>query len=176
MTNKIANSKGIEPEDCPVCDGPTRAVNKAMTVSYREHERKIKVPVRVCRSCKEILIHATECKVLDLASQRLRADIEGIVTPQQVLAIRKSLKLSQKRAGLLIGGGPSAFQKYEAGTAIPAVSMSHLLRMLQAHPELVAELPGNTQSAGTRAPATPGITRLRNKPVSVATKRTAKAS
>jgi HTH-type transcriptional regulator/antitoxin MqsA len=48
--------------------------------------------------------------------------------------------LTQRRAGALIGGGPNAFQKYEAGDVTVSKGISNFLRVLERHPEEIAEL------------------------------------
>ena len=63
-------------------------------------------------------------------------------TPEEIRAIRRQLGLSQVEAGQLIGGGPRAFTKYEAGTVRPSASVISLLRILQADPTTLATLRG----------------------------------
>ncbi len=62
------------------------------------------------------------------------SNIEPEITPDEVRAIRRSLGLTQEQAGELIGGGPRAFQKYEAGISKPAAAAVRLLRVLDADP------------------------------------------
>lgn len=52
----------------------------------------------------------------------------------RVRKIRKSLKLTQVEAGRIIGGGPRAFQKYEAGRMAPNEAAVGLLEILRADP------------------------------------------
>ena len=66
------------------------------------------------------------------------------VTPEEIRAIRRFLRLTQAEAGRLIGGGPRAFAKYESGILKPAASVVNLLRVLRAHPETIATLGGRT--------------------------------
>lgn len=65
------------------------------------------------------------------------------ITPEEIRAIRRELGLSQVEAGELLGGGPRAFTKYEAGTVKPAVSVVNLLRLLEANPGAMATLKGD---------------------------------
>ena len=65
------------------------------------------------------------------------------IAPNEVRAIRERLGLSQVEAGELIGGGPSAFTKYEAGAVKPAASVIHLLRLLEANPGVMPTLKGH---------------------------------
>jgi len=55
-------------------------------------------------------------------------------------AIRKRLKLTQRQAAELFGGGANAFSEYERGTTRPARSTVMLLHLLDHHPELLQEL------------------------------------
>ena len=62
------------------------------------------------------------------------------ITPEEIRSIRERLGLTQSEAGELIGGGPRAFTKYEAGTVKPSASVINLLRVLDAHPNALAAL------------------------------------
>ena len=62
------------------------------------------------------------------------------ITPEEIRAIREGLGLTQVEAGELLGGGPRAFTKYEAGTVKPAASVINLLRLLEANPAAIATL------------------------------------
>lgn len=44
--------------------------------------------------------------------------------------------LSQREAGRVFGGGPTAFYKYETAKAVPSEAMSKLLRLALARPDL----------------------------------------
>ena len=64
------------------------------------------------------------------------------IIPSEVRSIRQSLGLTQVEAGELLGGGPRAFTKYEAGTVKPAASVVNLLRLLEANPRMIETLVG----------------------------------
>ncbi|WP_200912129.1 type II TA system antitoxin MqsA family protein [Prosthecomicrobium hirschii] len=61
--------------------------------------------------------------------------------------MRKRLHLTQREASQRLGGGPAAFQKYEAGDILVSQAMSNLLRLLDRDPTLLEHL------AATRAAA-----------------------
>ena len=65
------------------------------------------------------------------------------ISPEEIRAIRTDLGLSQVEAGKLLGGGPRAFTKYEAGTVKPAASVVALLRVLEANPSAITTLQGD---------------------------------
>lgn len=54
--------------------------------------------------------------------------------------IRKRLKLTQKEAAEIAGGGVNAFSRYERGKARPVAAVINLFRLLDKHPELLNEL------------------------------------
>lgn len=53
---------------------------------------------------------------------------------------RKRLKLTQKQAAELTGGGHNAFSRYERGEAVPMRAVINLFKLLDKHPELIKEL------------------------------------
>ena len=65
------------------------------------------------------------------------------LSPEEIRAIREHLGLTQIEAGELIGGGPRAFTKYEAGTVKPAAAVVNLLRLLESNPAMVAKIKGD---------------------------------
>ncbi|MCM5557736.1 type II toxin-antitoxin system MqsA family antitoxin [Pleomorphomonas sp. JP5] len=67
----------------------------------------------------------------------LKARASGLLEPSDVRRIRRKLKLSQRDASARLGGGPAAFQKYEAGDVLVSQAMSNLLRLLDRDPSLL---------------------------------------
>jgi HTH-type transcriptional regulator/antitoxin MqsA len=74
------------------------------------------------------------------AFEDFKARVDNVLPAKEAKAIRKKLKLSQREASELLGGGPRSFQKYEAGTVRLSVAMSNLLRLLARDPTRVQEL------------------------------------
>lgn len=56
------------------------------------------------------------------------------LVPDDIRTIREGLGLTQREAGELLGGGPKAFAKYEAGEMTPSTACNNLLRVLRANP------------------------------------------
>ncbi len=65
------------------------------------------------------------------------------MSPEEIRAIRELLGLTQREAGELLGGGPSAFAKYESGTGKPSAAIVRLLELLKADPSAVGLLRGD---------------------------------
>ena len=75
--------------------------------------------------------------------------------PDEIRAIREGLGLSQVEAGELLGGGPRAFTKYEAGTIRPRASVVRLLRVLEANPDALPSLTGRGARSASAGEALP---------------------
>jgi len=63
-----------------------------------------------------------------------------LLEPEEIRRIRKKLRLTQEAAGLVIGGGPRAFQKYESGDLLPSRAISSALVLLDHDPKALAVL------------------------------------
>ena len=75
--------------------------------------------------------------------------------PDEIRAIREGLGLSQVEAGELLGGGPRAFTKYEAGAIRPRASVVRLLRVLEANPDALPSLTGREPPSASAGEALP---------------------
>ena len=75
-----------------------------------------------------------DLRVSDRKLNLLKARGEGLLEPAEIRRIRKKLQLTQEQAGLMIGGGPRAFQKYEAGDLLPSRAISSALVLLDHEP------------------------------------------
>ena len=75
-----------------------------------------------------------------MSSKATAAALGTEMAPAEVRAIREGLGLSQAEAGELLGGGPRAFTKYEAGTVKPSAAIVTLLRLLEHDPTTIRRL------------------------------------
>jgi HTH-type transcriptional regulator / antitoxin MqsA len=78
--------------------------------------------------------------VVDAALRQLKEAVDGLPSPDKIRALRQSLNLSQREAGLLLKVGENAFDKYERGISQPSGPTIQLMRLLERHPHLVSEL------------------------------------
>ena len=119
---------------------------------YKGHERKIQTQAWWCKSCDEAISAGEGLRARELEFQKLKAEVDEVLAPADVAAVRARLGLSQRKAGELLGGGPRAFQKYEAGTQAVSSPMSHLLTLLANDPKRLDELRGLRSTAKQKAP------------------------
>lgn len=90
---------------------------------------------------------AKDMQVSDRAVNTMKAREVGVMTPAEVRATRKKLRLTQRAAGLVIGGGPNAFQKYESGEVVLSKAADTALRLLFNDPERLKEIMGEAHVA-----------------------------
>ena len=120
----------------------TRQTRKKI-VSFGPLKREVEVPGWYPDDDSDSLHSGADLGQANEAFKELRA-----AYPDHVKQIRKKLKLTQEKAGLLIGGGKRAFQKYEAGTLYPSDAAMGLLEILRGQPEAIRVLE-SMRSQGT---------------------------
>jgi len=125
---------------CPKTGAPMHRGVRPMTLTYKEESITFDMPGWYCDDCEESIHTGKDMKVSDRKLNRLKAKSEGLLGPEEIRRIRKKLHLSQETAGLLIGGGPRAFQKYESGDLLPSRAVSSALVLLDRDPGALAVL------------------------------------
>jgi HTH-type transcriptional regulator/antitoxin MqsA len=127
---------------CLQCDDGTELVHERrdMRVSIEAVSASIAgVSGWHCPICGECEFDEGEAHRYADTLQQLRKDVahrQG----EDMRNARKRLHISQKEAGILFGGGASAFSEYERGKTQPHKSTVLLLKLLGQHPELLQEI------------------------------------
>ncbi len=125
---------------CPETGAPMHWDERPMTLEYKGQSVTFDMPGWYCDASGESIHTGEDMKVSDRMLHRLKARSEGLLEPEEIRRIRKKLALSQVDAGELIGGGPLAFQKYEAGDLLPSRAISSALALLDHDPTALAVL------------------------------------
>jgi len=126
--------------ECPKTGAPMHRNVRPMTLTYKEESITFDMPGWYCDESDESIHTGKDMKVSDRMLHRLKARSEGLLEPEEIRHIRKKLRLSQEAAGLLVGGGPRAFQKYESGDLLPSRAVSSALVLLDRDPKAIAVL------------------------------------
>jgi HTH-type transcriptional regulator / antitoxin MqsA len=129
----------VNPEG-PKTGAPLHRDVRPMTLTYKEESITFDMPGWYGDESDESIHTGKDMKVSDRMLNRLKARSEGLLEPEKIRRIRKKLRLSQEAAGLLIGGGPRAFQKYESGDMLPSRAVSSALVLLDRDPDGLAVL------------------------------------
>jgi len=126
---------------CPICgELQQEYAIKDMVYTYRNVEFTIAQPALWCNACGEGIISAKDSNSVAKEIQTEKAKIDGILTPDEIKKIRTKLKLTQKEAAELFGGGINAFNRYEHGKLPIPRSMSELLIILNKNTEQLEEI------------------------------------
>ena len=125
---------------CPETGTPMYRGVRPMALTYKGETITFDMPGWYCDQSEENIHTGEDLKVSDRMLNRLKATHERLLTPEEIRRIRKKLHLTQEAAGLLIGGGPRAFQKYECGDLLPSRAVSNALLLLDRDPEALSVL------------------------------------
>lgn len=135
---------------CPETGAELSRGVRQETLTYKGFTTTFEMPGWYPEGSDEGIHNGEDMKISDRALNRLKAQAAALLLPEEIRKIRKALHLTQGQAGVLIGGGPSAFQKYEAGDLLPSKALCNLLRILSQLPNAMEILKksSSTQELG----------------------------
>lgn len=128
-------------EVCPICDaGHLHDSNEKNTVEYKGRSGEIDMAFSVCDECGSEQASTKQLRANKRAMIAYRKKIDGLLSGDEIVAIRARLGITQSEAAKKFGGGPVAFSKYETNDVAQSGSMDKLLRIADAIPEARAGL------------------------------------
>ncbi len=125
---------------CPETGRELRRDTRPFTVRYKTHELVVDLPGYYPDGDGESVHIGTDMAAADEALRVLKEQVDGLPSPATIRRIRHKLRLSQRAAGVVFRVGARAFDKYERSLVEPSGPTIQLLRLLDAHPELIMEL------------------------------------
>jgi HTH-type transcriptional regulator/antitoxin MqsA len=94
-----------------------------------------------CPACGEAVLEKRESVRISALMLGFNKQVNAsIVDPAFIASVRKKLALDQREAGEIFGGGVNAFSRYENGKTKPPLALVKLLKVLDRHPDLLAEI------------------------------------
>ena len=128
---------------CPVC-GAAELIRDTRDIAYTYKGETTILPAVTadfCNACDESITDASQTKrVMDLMLTFNKQVNAASVDPSYITTVRKKLDLDQREAAEIFGGGVNAFSRYENGKTKPPLALVKLLKMLDRHPDLLAEV------------------------------------
>jgi HTH-type transcriptional regulator/antitoxin MqsA len=128
---------------CVSC-GKTKMVRDTRDMVYTYKGQTTTIPNvsgEYCPMCSESVHNVAESEYVNSAMLAFNREINGAsVDPAFIIETRKALKLDQREAAEIFGGGPNAFSRYENGKTRPPLALVQLFKLLNNHPELIDEL------------------------------------
>lgn len=128
---------------CPACGVAAMAADtRDLPYSYKG-EKTVIVAVKgdFCPECGECVVDPAYAQTVSEAMLAFNKQVNAtLVDPAFIMSVRKKLRLDQREAGEVFGGGANAFSRYENGKTRPPVALVKLLKVLDRHPEQLMEI------------------------------------
>lgn len=119
-------------ELCPLCgEGHVSTHSEMVENEYKGQKAMLPLMFKQCDACGSDFAGAAESKLNRRSLMAWRKQIDGLLTGEEIIALRKKYKLTQEQAARLFGGGPVAFSKYENDDVAQSEAMDKLLRLVQ---------------------------------------------
>jgi HTH-type transcriptional regulator / antitoxin MqsA len=155
MNMKDLNS-GAEKALCPICgEGQATPGSEMVLHEYHGQSKMLPLYFTTCDVCTSESAGLEESRANKRAVMAFRKAVDGLLTGDEICALRSKYKLTQLQAAELFGGGPVAFSKYENDDVAHSEAMDTLLRLVRrsesAFLELLAEK-GMTKLLGAIKP------------------------
>jgi len=126
---------------CPDCGNVEMLTEiKDETLKYGEHSLTLhSMRGNFCPSCGEGIWDEESYLRYTEAQTAIIRTVKGDVSAD-IRRIRKNLKLTQTELSEVVGIGKVAFSRYERGETRPPNPLIKLLKLVEKHPDLLAEM------------------------------------
>ena len=128
---------------CPSC-GAAELIHDTRDLPYTYKGETTTIPSVTgdfCPVCSEVILDAKQgdrySELIGMYQKQINA---AFVDPSYITTVRKKLDLDQREAAEIFGGGVNAFSRYENGKTKPSLALVKLLKILDRHPDLLAEV------------------------------------
>ena len=121
---------------CAICgEGHITAQVRAVETEYKGTKSLLPMHYQLCDTCTSDYAGMAESKLNKRIVMAFRKQVDGLLTGDEITALRKQYKITQAQAARLFGGGPVAFSKYENDDVAQSEAMDTLLRLVRRSPE-----------------------------------------
>lgn len=146
----------MKEQKCPICGG-AELTKKIANETFEYKGQSTTIPnyvTYVCTSCGEAIVDNVTLKESGKKLKDFQRQVDGLLTGQQIKAIRKKLGLSQEQLADIIGGGLKSVARYESGQVCQSKGMDNLLRILDAYPHTLKVIQKSEPAAMSLAKVT----------------------
>lgn len=128
MVTKMANR-----ELCVECNGTMREViGVAPTIVNQERMSVAGARFLECRKCGSVQYTPDQMDAIDTAAHRIYRNRYHLLSPVDVVSIRKRSGLSQRAMAELLGLGPNTISRWETDRNVQTAALDRFLRVLDA--------------------------------------------
>jgi HTH-type transcriptional regulator/antitoxin MqsA len=115
---------------CPLCgEGHLTPRTEETVTEYAGQQGKVTLRFAECDACGSEITEDADSRANKRAVLAFRKSVDGLLTGNEIRALRDKYSITQDQASRLFGGGPKAFSKYEADDVAHATAMDTLLRL-----------------------------------------------
>jgi HTH-type transcriptional regulator / antitoxin MqsA len=126
----------MEAQKCPIC-GAGKLKKKIGTETFEYKGKTLVIPnyiTYVCPACGEAIVDSATLRESGKKLKDFQREVDGLLTGEQIKAIRVRLGLTQEQLADIVGGGLKSLARYESGQVCQSKGMDNLLRILDAYP------------------------------------------
>jgi HTH-type transcriptional regulator/antitoxin MqsA len=128
---------------CPSC-GAAELIHDTRDAPYTYKGENTTIPEVTgdfCPACGEVILDREHGdRYSELSGLFQRQVNAAYVDSDYIAKVRKKLDLDQRQTSEIFGGGVNAFSRYENGKTKPSLALVKLLKVLDRHPDLLAEV------------------------------------
>lgn len=115
---------------CPLCgEGHLTPHTEETVTEYAGQQGKVILRFAECDACGSEITDDADSRANKRAVLAFRKSVDGLLTGNEIRALRDKYGITQDQAARLFGGGPKAFSKYEADDVAHSAAMDTLLRL-----------------------------------------------
>ncbi len=131
---------GDEPMKCVMCGGSTTAVKEVKKAKYRDEIVEVMTELFRCDSCKEGYLTPQQMRAHVRAVKNEVRKRNGLLPPEEIVAIREKLGLTQTGLEEALGTGPKMAVRWESGKVIQSRGHDNMLRLLDRDSSILKSL------------------------------------
>lgn len=123
-------------QKCPICEKGSLK-KEVVSESFEYKGKTIVIPNYIkyrCDACGEAIVDNNTMQKSGKVLKEFKRQVDGLLTAEQIKAIRLKLGLTQEELAEIVGGGAKSLARYESGKVCQSRGMDNLLRILDAYP------------------------------------------
>jgi HTH-type transcriptional regulator/antitoxin MqsA len=129
------------PKTCAQCGGGVSASSEPIGFQLRGEEIMVAdISHGVCEQCGEVFLGLDDMARLQQEAVKYSKRSRGLLTPEEVRALRQSLGYSQPAFEHLLGTGPKTVTRWEKGTVFQNAVADRLMRLILLRPDVIETL------------------------------------
>jgi len=128
-------------EHCAAC-GSSELIElqEVNHVTHRDIKGQVVTFFSECKTCGSEVVTDNQSKKNKRSLMAFKKTCDGLLSGQEITAIREKLAITQGEAASIFGGGSNAFTKYENDDVMQSVAMDKLIRLAYESPDVFSRL------------------------------------